>query len=143
MTSSWYRRNVDAMPSWPIVPGQARALLEDLQAATVDAAQLDKALTKLLNALTVKDLSLLERMALGLRYLRCLTVMSLIKRDSTGLASLDEVTQGMTDLAELACTSLLPLAANELALRWGKPLMSKARFRIYMSWRWVRQADAN
>jgi len=122
MTSSWYRRNVDAMPSWPMVPGQARALLEDLQAATVDAAQLDKALTKLLNALTVKDLSLLERMALGLRYLRCLTVMSLIKRDSTGLASLDEVTQGMTDLAELACTSLLPLAANELALRWGKPL---------------------
>ncbi|NBT00323.1 MAG: hypothetical protein EBS61_06715 [Betaproteobacteria bacterium] len=124
MTSSWYRRNVDAMPSWPMVPGQARALLEDLQAATVDAAQLDKALTKLLNALTVKDLSLLERMALGLRYLRCLTVMSLIKRDSTGLASLDEVTQGT-----------LCAGVNRS--------MSKARFRIYMSWRWVRQADAN
>ncbi|NBO02842.1 MAG: bifunctional [glutamate--ammonia ligase]-adenylyl-L-tyrosine phosphorylase/[glutamate--ammonia-ligase] adenylyltransferase [Betaproteobacteria bacterium] len=122
MTSSWYRRNADAMPSWPIESGAAQALLADLEAAPFDADKLDKALKKLLDALTVSGLSLLDRTALALRYLRCLRVMSLIKRDSTGLATLDEVTHGMSDLAELACQRLLPLAAGELAARWGKPL---------------------
>ncbi|NDA93947.1 MAG: hypothetical protein EBX90_11835, partial [Betaproteobacteria bacterium] len=117
MTSSWYRRNADAMPSWPIESGAAQALLADLEAAPFDADKLDKALKKLLDALTVSGLSLLDRTALALRYLRCLRVMSLIKRDSTGLATLDEVTHGMSDLAELACQRLLPLAAGELAAR--------------------------
>ncbi|MBM3371566.1 MAG: bifunctional glutamine synthetase adenylyltransferase/deadenyltransferase, partial [Betaproteobacteria bacterium] len=122
MTSSWYRRNAEAMPSWPIAQGAAQALLGELEASPLSAKRLKEALSRLIDALIAKDLSELEQMALALRYLRCLTVMSLIRRDSSGLASLDEVTHSMTDLAELACTSLLPLAASALAARWGKPL---------------------
>ena len=122
MTSSWYRRNAEAMPSWPIAQGVAQALLGELEALPLSAKRLKEALHRLIDALIAKELSELEQMALALRYLRCLTVMSLIRRDSSGLASLDEVTHSMTDLAELACTSLLPLAASALAARWGKPL---------------------
>jgi len=122
MTSSWYRRNAEAMPSWPIAQGVAQALLGELEALPLSAKRLKEALHRLIDALIAKEPSELEQMALALRYLRCLTVMSLIRRDSSGLASLDEVTHSMTDLAELACTSLLPLAASALAARWGKPL---------------------
>lgn len=127
MSSPWYRRNLEAMASWPIAPQASYALLENLESRAVDAACLSSTFERLLDLLHPSGSGEIPRMAQALRYLRCLTVMSLIKRDSTGLASLDEVTHGMTDLAELACSSLLPLAARELAARWGTPLDEQGR----------------
>ncbi|NDH32865.1 MAG: bifunctional [glutamate--ammonia ligase]-adenylyl-L-tyrosine phosphorylase/[glutamate--ammonia-ligase] adenylyltransferase, partial [Betaproteobacteria bacterium] len=127
MTSAWYQRNAQAMASWPIAQDVPQTLLTELESQAICAERLNRVLAQLLQSLQIAESGELARMAIALRYLRCLTVMSLIQRDSSGLASLEEVTHSMTDLAELACTSLLPLAAGALADRWGLPLDEQGR----------------
>jgi glutamate-ammonia-ligase adenylyltransferase len=57
--------------------------------------------------------------SLRLRRLRELVLLALIERDVNGIASLQEVCEAMTDLAELACQQALASVRNELIERHG------------------------
>lgn len=62
-----------------------------------------------------------EALASGLRRARALVMLTLIERDVTGRADLEEVCAAMTWLAELATTAALRCAARELVERFGEP----------------------
>ena len=100
----------------------AQDLLAELATQGLGAERLTDTLHLVQAALPQWAAQPLEQTAIALRYLRQLTLMSLIMRDTSGRASLEEVTASMSDLAGLACSRLLPLAARSLAERWGLPL---------------------
>jgi len=122
MPTAWFQRSLAALPSWPLRGVVARDLLDEIARAPLQAQVLEHALETLRSALPQWAADPLEQTAIALRYLRQLTVMSVILRDTSGRASLEEVTASMSDLAALACSQLLPLAARQLAERWGLPL---------------------
>ena len=122
MPTAWFERSLASLPSWPLRGIAAHDLLQEFSTAGTSPESLARALRMLREALPQWAADPTEQTAMALRYLRQLTLMSLIVRDTSGRASLEDVTAGMSDLALLACSELLPLAARQLAERWGLPL---------------------
>jgi [glutamine synthetase] adenylyltransferase / [glutamine synthetase]-adenylyl-L-tyrosine phosphorylase len=85
-------------------------LLNDLVGLRLDRVRLQATLTPLLQN---------QGIAVALRQLRELVMLALIERDVSGLASLEEVCETMTDLAELACETALAAVSSELVERYG------------------------
>ena len=64
----------------------------------------------------------LEQCRKVLRLLRKRVFFLAMVRDLAGLASLEEVTGAMTQLAQIAVRQAYRTAASELATRWGEPI---------------------
>lgn len=66
--------------------------------------------------------STLENLDERLRLLRREVLLTLIARDTTGVAGYDEVVATMSDLAEVALQRVIAVHARELARRYGVPM---------------------
>ncbi|SCY24825.1 glutamate-ammonia-ligase adenylyltransferase [Thiohalorhabdus denitrificans] len=70
----------------------------------------------------LEDADDLEDRLNGLRRFKSIEVLHLAARDLQGLAELDEVSLGLTEVAELTLERALTMAWNELTERYGRPM---------------------
>ncbi|CAJ0810792.1 Bifunctional glutamine synthetase adenylyltransferase/adenylyl-removing enzyme [Ralstonia flaminis] len=93
--------------------------VQSAAARPVDAAWLSARFTELFDATAVETEPALKR---ALRLLRNEVFATLIERDLSGVATLDEVTGSMTDLAEFAVRAAISVIGQELRALHGQPI---------------------
>ncbi len=93
--------------------------VQSAAARPVDAAWLSARFTELFDATAVEIEPALKR---ALRLLRNEVFATLIERDLSGAATLDEVTGSMTDLAEFAVRASISVIGQELQALHGQPI---------------------
>ncbi|HMN80850.1 MAG TPA: bifunctional [glutamate--ammonia ligase]-adenylyl-L-tyrosine phosphorylase/[glutamate--ammonia-ligase] adenylyltransferase [Burkholderiaceae bacterium] len=117
--SAFFRRSIEAWrrrsPELDIA-GWLQAIVD----RPVDPQALDHWYRRLFEAARGSDEA--ARTGQALRRTRSLAMMAIIERDLRGAASLEEVCEAMTALAELATGRAMRTAAAELAQRHGTPL---------------------
>ena len=121
--SAFFRRSLEAWRQRGSVGQQSINRLTAGVAQPLTAQRIQSWVDDLARELSVPAGEPVTGQAVGqvLRRARALTLTTLIERDLCGAASLDEVCQAMTALAEIAARDALAIAADELSGRHGVP----------------------
>ena len=122
--SAFFRRSIDAWRRRSPELDIAR-WLPAVVARPVDRQAIDDCHHRLFEAARGPDEA--TRTGQALRRTRSLVMMAIIERDLRGEASLEEVCEAMTALAELAASRAMRAAAAELVQRHGAPLDEAGR----------------
>ncbi|HQP65345.1 MAG TPA: bifunctional [glutamate--ammonia ligase]-adenylyl-L-tyrosine phosphorylase/[glutamate--ammonia-ligase] adenylyltransferase [Quisquiliibacterium sp.] len=126
--SGWFRRSLSALDARPPAPTEDLPALDDWIAAPLTPARVTEAVERAAHAARAQAAASIDPETGGnavgraLRRVRQRLLMSLIERDVTGRASLEEVCQAMTAFAAATTRVALTQAGAELRERFGRPL---------------------
>ena len=126
--SGWFRRSLSALQARPAAAADALPALDDWIAEPLVPARVAESVERAARAALERSTGSIDPETGGdavgraLRQVRQRLLMSLIERDVTGQASLEEVCQAMTAFAQATTRVALTQAGAELRQRFGRPL---------------------